>query len=72
MTDNSQIPPPVEQSFDSGATFAPSEVELAFLQKHTGIQDVEELRQHVLAVQQKALKVCRILSDNMILTMALV
>ncbi|EMD41568.1 hypothetical protein CERSUDRAFT_110117 [Gelatoporia subvermispora B] len=52
-----KIPPPVELSFDAGATFEPDDAELAFLQKETGIQDVEELKQHVMAVQKEALKV---------------
>ncbi|EMD41570.1 hypothetical protein CERSUDRAFT_110118 [Gelatoporia subvermispora B] len=51
------VPPPIEPSVDTGATFAPDERELAFLQEQTGIQDTEELKQHVIAVQKKALKV---------------
>ncbi|OCH88597.1 hypothetical protein OBBRIDRAFT_795067 [Obba rivulosa] len=61
MTDSSEtqtnLVPPQEKAFDAGTTFEPSESELAFLQKQTGIQDVEELKQHVMTVQKKALKV---------------
>jgi len=47
----------VAKSFDAGASFEPSEEKLAFLQKQTGIQDLEELKQHVARVQKEAYKI---------------
>ena len=38
--------------------YAPSEEEVAFLKSQTGIQDDEELKAHVLAVQKEAWDVC--------------
>lgn len=37
--------------------YAPSPEEVAFLKSQTGIQDDEELKQHILAVQREAWEV---------------
>jgi hypothetical protein len=45
-----------ESQADPQSVLAP--VELAFLETQTGIQDDEELKVHVLAIQKKAYEVC--------------
>ena len=42
--------------------YAPDEEEKAFMKATTGIQDDEELKSHIIAVQTKAFAVCLSLS----------
>ena len=43
-------------------SYAPDEEEKAFMKATTGIQDDEELKAHIIAVQTKAFGVCKTLS----------
>lgn len=47
-------PPPTPPSLEGEKYYAPTNEEHLFISSHTGIEDKEELKQHILAVQAKA------------------